>query len=54
VKTLVEGETKPGRYVTAWDGTDRRGRRVASGVYFCALEADKTRLNRKVVLTSGE
>jgi hypothetical protein len=54
VKTLVEGETKPGRYVTAWDGTDRRGRRVASGVYFCALEADKTRLNRKVVLTAGE
>jgi hypothetical protein len=54
VKTLVEGETKPGRYVTAWDGTDRRGRRVASGVYFCALEAGRTRLNRKVVLTSGE
>jgi Tol biopolymer transport system component len=54
VKTLVEGETKPGRYVTAWNGTDRRGRRVASGVYFCALEADKTRLNRKVVLTAGK
>jgi hypothetical protein len=54
VKTLVEGETKPGRYVTAWDGTDRRGRRVASGVYFCALEADRTRLNRKVVLTASE
>jgi len=54
VKTLAEGETKPGRYETVWDGTDRRGRRVASGVYFCALEADKTRLNRKVVLTSSE
>jgi hypothetical protein len=54
VKTLANGETKPGRYETVWDGTDRRGRRVASGVYFCALEADKTRLNRKVVLTSSE
>jgi hypothetical protein len=51
VSTLVNGETKPGRYVTAWDGTDNWGRKLATGVYFVALEADKQRVNRKVVLT---
>jgi hypothetical protein len=29
----------------------RRGRRLAAGVYFYALEADGKRLSRKVVLT---
>ena len=29
--------TSPGRYEAFWDGTDRHGRQVASGVYFVRL-----------------
>lgn len=29
--------TAPGRYETRWDGKDRNGRQVASGVYFVRL-----------------
>ena len=39
VRTLHDRIQVPGRYVAAWDGTDRRGRTVSSGVYFCALKA---------------
>ena len=54
VKVLAQGEHKRGRYVSVWDGSDRRGRQVATGVYFVALESGKTRLNRKVILTGTE
>ena len=51
VARLVEGKTRPGVYVTNWNGTDARGRRLPAGIYFCQLETGKTRLNRKIVLT---
>jgi hypothetical protein len=41
---------KPGRYTTTWAGTDQKGRRLAAGIYFCALDAGDKRLTRKVVL----
>lgn len=51
VNTLEPGCDRPGRYVVSWDGTNARGERVASGVYFCRLEADgKTETQRVVVL----
>jgi hypothetical protein len=34
-----------------WDGCDAKGRRLAAGVYVCALQGGGHRLNRKVVLT---
>lgn len=49
-RVLHQGLTKPGVYTTVWDGTDAKGRRLAAGVYFYALEADGKRLSRKVVL----
>jgi len=41
---------KPGRYTTTWAGTDQKGRRLAAGIYFCALDTGDKRLTRKVVL----
>jgi len=39
VRTLVEGTHAAGVHRVTWDGRDSRGRPVASGVYFYALEA---------------
>jgi hypothetical protein len=51
VKVLADGRTKPGAYTSVWNGTDAKGRRLATGVYFCALEDGAQRISRKVVLT---
>jgi flagellar hook assembly protein FlgD len=49
VRTLLNGETEGrGRAVT-WDGRDDRGRLVAPGTYFGALEADGGAVSRKVI-----
>jgi hypothetical protein len=50
VRTLKSGYPRPGRYVAVWDGTSDSGRRVASGVYFCSLEAGGSRDRRAIVL----
>jgi len=51
VRTLVESEAKgPGTDSAWWDGSDDSGRRVASGTYFCRLEAGGEILSRKMVL----
>ena len=34
VKPLARTSQGPGRYTVSWDGTDQRGERVATGVYF--------------------
>ncbi|MRR08638.1 T9SS type A sorting domain-containing protein, partial [bacterium] len=39
VRTLVAGELGAGRHDEAWDGTDDRGRTVASGVYVYRLRS---------------
>ncbi len=51
VRVLVDGQTRPGQYVTVWDGADARGRRVAEGVYFYTLDAAEKRMSRKLILT---
>jgi len=51
VRVLAEGKTKPGAYESIWNGTDARGRRLANGVYFYALDNGAKRISRKVVLT---
>ena len=40
VRQLVDGPLAAGRYRFGWDGRDRRGRAVASGIYFYRLVAD--------------
>ena len=39
VRSLVNGPLAAGRYRFVWDGRDRRGRAVASGIYFYRLVA---------------
>jgi hypothetical protein len=51
VKVLAEGKCKPGTYTSVWNRTDAKGRRLANGVYFYALENGTRRISRKVILT---
>jgi hypothetical protein len=40
VRVLVESDrVGPGAHVAPWDGRDKEGRPVVSGVYYCRLEA---------------
>lgn len=50
VRTLVEGEDKPGRHLVRWDARDNAGRAVALGEYCYVLEAAGQRLVKKAVV----
>jgi len=50
IKRLVDDFQNAGRYTTSWDGKDRRGNEVGSGVYFYAMEYGKERLIRKLTV----
>ena len=50
VRTLVDGQVDAGWLAVRWDGRSDRGERVASGVYFCRLEAGGSSVSRKVVV----
>jgi len=51
VKTLVDEVMKPGMNTIDWNGRDDNGQQVASGVYFCRLEAENISRVQKVVYT---
>jgi hypothetical protein len=50
IRTLVSGARPAGSHAVVWDGRDRRGAAVASGVYFYRLEAGRFARTRKMVL----
>jgi hypothetical protein len=50
VVTLVNGEQGPGNYEAIWDGRDKKGTAVSSGVYFSRLQAGGFEATRKMVL----
>lgn len=50
VRQLACGEQPQGVHSVAWDGLDRRGDRVANGVYFCRLKADGLKQMQKLVI----
>lgn len=51
VRTLVDQDMAPDVYSVAWNGTDRSERRVASGIYFCRIEAGSfVRTNKMLLL----
>lgn len=48
---LIERSSRgPGRHERVWDGRDRGGRRLASGVYFLHLRAGEVEAVRKLVI----
>lgn len=51
VATLVNEVQKAGRYSLAWNGRDKGGNRVASGIYIYRLKAGTYVETRKMVLT---
>jgi hypothetical protein len=51
VRTLVNAESyRAGTHMVTWDGTDGKGRAVASGSYFYSMEYGNFRLTRTMVL----
>lgn len=50
VNRLVNNEQPAGDYRVVWNGTNERGERVSSGVYFYRLTAGDRSLNRKMLL----
>jgi len=50
VDMLHQGQLDAGRHQISWNGTDRFDRPLASGVYFCRLEADDRSEIRRMVL----
>jgi hypothetical protein len=50
VRRLVEREETAGAHVASWDGRDDRAAAVASGAYFCRLEALGQVVARPIVL----
>ncbi len=50
VETLVSGRQSPGRYKMLWDGTDRSGHKLASGLYFLRLRADGHTYRQRLTL----
>lgn len=49
IKTLIDAEVSPGKYVLIWDGKDESGNSVASGVYFCKASLSANTHNIKVI-----
>jgi glucose/arabinose dehydrogenase len=50
VRRLVDGPASAGAQVITWDGTDSRGRQVATGVYAYRLETQDRQQTRKLLL----
>lgn len=50
VRVLVEERLGPGLYTVDWDGTDREGNEVASGVYFYQMQIGDRVFTRRMTL----
>jgi hypothetical protein len=50
VRTLLNRKQGPGPHQIQWDGTNRNGQRVASGIYLIVLRSEDWRIQRKAVL----
>jgi Tol biopolymer transport system component len=50
IMTLVDGYKKAGTYSVQWDGTDRRGNRVTSGMYLVRLTKGSVSQVRKTLM----
>jgi flagellar hook assembly protein FlgD len=51
VTTLVDGTLSTGVHTRAWDGWDRFGTKMSSGVYFARLRIGDRTVTQKLVMT---
>jgi flagellar hook assembly protein FlgD len=47
---LLYEEKRPGEHLLLWDGMDKNGKEVGSGIYFYQLVAGERKITRKMVL----
>lgn len=50
VNELINAYFEKGVYQMTWNGTDRKGRKLAAGVYFIKVSADNKIINSKVII----
>jgi hypothetical protein len=50
VATLVDEHRESGHYQVTWNGEDKFGREVGSGIYFCQLKVEDFQQTRKLLL----
>jgi len=50
VKVLVDSYKNQGKFLVYWDGRDRWGKKVATGIYFCMLQVRHVQILKKVVI----
>lgn len=50
VITLIDGLKQTGHHELIWDGKDKLGNHVTSGVYFCKIQAGRLSQVRKMLL----
>jgi len=50
VTTMINENMEPGIHTVKWNGRDHHGRQVASGLYFCRLEAGEFVNTRKTMM----
>ncbi len=51
VRRILNENLQAGRYNFLWDGKDRNGRKVTSGVYFCKVTSNgKEKINKMLLL----
>ncbi|MFA7057332.1 MAG: T9SS type A sorting domain-containing protein [Candidatus Cloacimonadales bacterium] len=50
VETLINESLTAGTHEITWNGTNRNGSKVASGVYFYRISTDKTTITNKIVM----
>ena len=51
VKTFVDGRQQDSHHTVKWDGTDKQGRQVSSGIYFYTIKIRDMELLGKMTLT---
>ncbi|MCK4307179.1 VCBS repeat-containing protein [candidate division WOR-3 bacterium] len=50
VATLVKGNKKAGYHQVKWDGKDKHGKKVATGIYFYRMEAGDFKATKKLTI----
>ena len=50
IKTIVDRAETQGNKEKIWDGTDNKGEKVPTGLYFLKLETGKYKLTKKITL----